>query len=150
MDGKGLSVIIGSDHAGYEMKEQLITTFGQRSYRFTDKGAFSGESVDYPDFAREVCEHYLFGGFDYGVLICGSGNGMVMSANRYKGIRAALCWSEEIARLARLHNNANILVLPGRFLTKDEAERIFKVFMITNFEGGRHIRRVEKMDLLNH
>ncbi|MCX6271045.1 MAG: ribose 5-phosphate isomerase B [Bacteroidetes bacterium] len=137
---------IGSDHAGFLLKGTLIGKFTAEGYEFDDKGTFSVESVDYPDFALPVCRDIQAEKVTFGVLICGSGNGMSMAANKYKGIRAALCWTEEIARLARLHNDANILVLPARFITDEEAKKIFHIFMITSFEGGRHIGRIEKID----
>ncbi len=142
----GRKIAIGNDHAGYEMKEFLKGSFEPEGYTFYDEGTYSESSVDYPDFAFPVCQRVLDGDVSTGVLICGTGNGMAMTANKKKGIRAALCWNPEIARLARLHNDANVLVLPGRFLTQKEAEAIFKVFMITMFEGGRHIPRIEKMN----
>jgi ribose 5-phosphate isomerase B len=139
---------IGSDHAGYSLKKFLQDKYTLEDFVFNDCGTFSDASVDYPDFAAPVCKLVLEKKVESGVLICGTGNGMVISANRFKGIRAALCWTEEIARLARLHNDANILVLPARFLSEKEADRIFNVFMITNFEGGRHIPRIQKLDAL--
>lgn len=142
-------IAIGCDHAGFLLKGNLQERFVKEDYSFKDMGTFSADSVDYPDFALSVCKSVLNQEVEFGVLLCGTGNGMSMSANKMKGIRAALCWNEEIARLARLHNNANILVLPARFLTEEEASRIFHVFMITGFEGGRHIARIEKMDKLS-
>lgn len=141
-------IAIGSDHAGYLLKQFLQDKYTLEDFVFEDCGTFSTESVDYPDFAAPVCKLVLDKKVELGVLICGTGNGMAISANKFRGIRAALCWNEEIARLARLHNDANILVLPARFLSEKEADRIFNVFMITNFEGGRHIPRIQKLDSL--
>ncbi|MHC1706791.1 MAG: ribose 5-phosphate isomerase B [Bacteroidales bacterium] len=141
-------IAIGSDHAGFGLKKYLQDTYIEEDYTFIDTGAFSAESVDYPDFASPVCKAVLDKSVDFGVLLCGTGNGMSISANKFPGIRAALCWTEEIARLARLHNDANVLVLPARFLPEDEAGRIFHIFMITQFEGGRHIARIDKIDKL--
>lgn len=142
-------VAIGSDHAGYDLKQHLQSKYTQEDYSFVDKGTYSSESVDFPDFAAPVCKAVMDSEVDLGVLICGSGNGMSMAANRFHGIRAAICWTEEIARLARFHNDANILVLPSRFISEEEADKIFHIFMITGFEGGRHIARVNKIDSLS-
>lgn len=141
-------LVIGNDHAGYEMKVSLAELFSEEGYDITDMGTYTSESADYPDFAREVCKSVLTGEAETGILICGTGNGMAMAANKNKGIRAALCWTGEIARLARLHNDANILVLPARFISTGEAEDICRVFFMTAFEGGRHLARVEKVDNL--
>lgn len=143
------NLVIGSDHAGYTLKQYLQDKFTQEDYTFDDKGTFSTESVDYPDYALPVCKAVLKKEAELGVLICGTGNGMAIAANKFHGIRAALCWTEEIARLARSHNDANILVLPSRFLTDSEAAAIFHVFMITQFEGGRHVARIDKIDILS-
>jgi ribose 5-phosphate isomerase B len=142
----GKKLVIGCDHAGVDMKNYLVKKYGADGFNFVDVGTNSAASVDYPDYAFAVCKSVLSGETELGVLICGTGNGMSMTANKMKGIRAALCWNTEIARLARFHNDANVLVLPGRFLSEAEAGEIFKIFMITSFEGGRHIARIEKMD----
>ena len=137
---------IASDHAGFELKKFLIESLNQQ-FTFEDLGTYSEESVDYPDFAhKEACliENQTY---QKGILICGSGNGIAMTANKHPPVRAALCWNSEIAKLARLHNDANILVLPGRFIDFEEAKQCVNVFFTTDFEGGRHLHRVEKIDL---
>jgi ribose 5-phosphate isomerase B len=144
-----MKVLIASDHAGYEMKEALKQAF-QSEFDWEDMGTYSLESVDYPDFAHKLASEVANIPNQYGVLICGTGNGMAMCANKHAGIRAGLCWSKEIAALVRQHNNANILVLPARFISVDTAEEIVKTFFATDFEGGRHQRRVEKINLGSH
>jgi len=134
---------IGCDHAGYDLKEKLKSMFSE-NISWIDHGAYSGESVDYPDYAHPVAQAVLHSN-GYGVLICGSANGVAMTANKYAGIRAAICWTAEIASLARQHNNANILCIPARFVTDDEAVQIVKTFLETSFEGGRHENRVNKI-----
>ena len=141
-----MKIIIASDHAGYELKEKIISHF-QKDFEFDNYGPFSSESVDYPDFAHPVAEKITKGEFEYGILICGTGNGIGMTANKHAGIRAALCWNKEIAALARQHNNANVLVLPARFIAENDAFEVVKTFFSTDFEGGRHQRRVEKIDI---
>ena len=138
-------IAIGCDHAGFEMKEQIIRHLKDQGYDIQDKGAFSTESVDYPDFAHSVAKAIENEEADLGILLCGSGNGISMAANKHQGIRAALCWKKEIAELARLHNNANVLSLPARFISDKEALEIVDVFLSTEFEGGRHERRVNKI-----
>ena len=141
-----MKVLIASDHAGYELKEALKEAFAQ-DFECVDYGTFSTESVDYPDFAHKVATDVANGSYQYGVLICGTGNGMAMSANKHAGIRAGLCWSKEIAALVRQHNNANILVMPARFIPFETASEIVKTFFSTDFEGGRHQRRIDKINL---
>ncbi|MBS1764047.1 MAG: ribose 5-phosphate isomerase B [Bacteroidetes bacterium] len=138
-------IVIGSDHAGYEMKEKIKKAFSAR-YEFTDKGTFSADSVDYPDYAHQVALSVESGEFEKGILLCGSGNGVAMAANKHHGIRAALCWTPEIAELARQHNNANILCIPARFVDDKTAFEIVERFFEFVFEGGRHQRRVDKID----
>lgn len=140
-----MKIYIGSDHAGYELKE-LVKKHFEREFDFVDKGTFSSESVDYPDFAHQVAESVLKDSDGVGILICGTGNGMAMSANKHAGIRAALCWSPEIAALAKQHNNANILVLPARFISSDLAMDTINAFFKAEFEGGRHQRRIDKIN----
>lgn len=140
-----IQVAIGSDHAGFDLKEEIKKHFSVQGFVFQDYGTFSDASMDYPDAAHPVAKAVEAGEFRWGILLCGSGNGVAMTANKYQGIRAALCWNEEIARLARLHNNANILVLPARFISGEEAMRCVETFSSTGFEGGRHERRVEKI-----
>ncbi|MFB6257179.1 MAG: ribose 5-phosphate isomerase B [Flavobacteriales bacterium] len=139
-------IAIGSDHAGYELKEILKARLSEKGYEVRDKGAFSEERADYPDHAHEVARAIRNGEAELGCIICGSGNGINMSANKHQGIRSALCWCEEIARLARRHNDANILALPGRFVHAHHAELILDAFLSTAFEGGRHENRVVKID----
>lgn len=140
-----MKIAIGNDHAGFRLKEKLVEHLAQKGFEVQDFGTRSEESVDYPDFAHPVAEAVEKRKVDFGILLCGSGNGISMTANKYPGIRSALCWNEEVARLARRHNNANILALPARFLQEDEAEKITDIFLAEKFEGGRHEKRVEKI-----
>lgn len=142
-------VSIGSDHAGFQLKEELKSRLLQISPEFImhDKGCFSDQSVDYPDYAHEVAKSVSLGDVQMGILICGSGNGVCMCANKHTGVRAALCWTKEIASLARLHNNANIICIPARFVSSDEAFAMVETFLKTAFEGGRHERRTEKIEI---
>jgi ribose 5-phosphate isomerase B len=137
---------IGADHAGFKLKEQVKAYLMKLGYDVDDKGSYSEERADYPDFGHAVATEVESSG-DLGVLMCGSGNGIAMSANRHAGIRAALAWEPEIAKLAREHNDANILVLPARFIKEDTAMEIVDAFLKATFEGGRHQVRVEKIDL---
>lgn len=141
-----MQIIISGDHAGFALKQQLILFLQQDGYQLTDLGPHSEESVDYPDYVHPLAQAVQNGEPPVGILICGSANGVAMTANKYKGVRAAIAWEEEIARLARQHNNANILCLPARFISEEKAKAIAKVFLETAFEGGRHARRVEKID----
>jgi ribose 5-phosphate isomerase B len=143
-----LQIAIGSDHAGFQLKEQIREYFKDSDYHFHDFGTFSNDSMDYPDTAHPVAKAVQSGEYKYGVLICGSGNGVAIVANKYTGIRAAICWNEIIAKLARQHNDANILVLPARFISDEEAFRLVHEFFSTEFEGGRHQRRIEKITSL--
>jgi ribose 5-phosphate isomerase B len=138
-------IAIGSDHAGFEYKQSLKQWLEINNYTVTDYGTNSLDSVDYPDFAHPVANAVEKGEADSGLLLCGSANGVAITANKHQGIRAALCWTDEIAALARQHNNANILCIPARYVSIDEAERIMITFLRTPFEGGRHDRRVEKI-----
>jgi ribose 5-phosphate isomerase B len=141
-----MTLIIGCDHAGFELKQELITKLSSKSMKISDVGCESSSSVDYPDFvhplARQINENPDF----RGILICGSGNGVCMTANKYPNVRAALCWTPELAQLARQHNNANILCIPARFVSVEIAESMVDLFLITNFEGGRHETRVNKIN----
>lgn len=137
------TIHVGCDHAGFDLKEKLKTWLAG-SYDVADHGTYSAESVDYPDFAHAVAKA-VESGDGQGILICGSANGVAMAANKHAEIRAAICWQREIAVLARSHNNANILCIPARFVSVEEAMEITKAFMETSFEGGRHQRRVEKI-----
>ena len=136
---------IGNDHAGFELKSELISYLSSKGYDIQDYGAFSSERADYPDFAHPVAEAVEKGEYELAILICGSANGISMTANKHQGVRSAVCWSREIAELARLHNDANILALPARFIELDEAMACVDVFLNTEFEGGRHAGRVEKI-----
>ena len=139
-----MKITIGCDHAGVEYKSKIVEFLEKENHEVLDVGTFGEESVDYPDYAHLVAEEVLAGA-DFGVLICGSGNGVSMAANKHKGIRAALCWSEEITKLARQHNNANIISIPARFMSLEKSIQIIKTFLTEPFEGGRHQRRVEKI-----
>lgn len=140
-----LPMAIGSDHAGYLFKEIVKKHLVDAGWAVVDKGAISVDSVDYPDVAHPVAELVASGAAAAGILLCGSGNGVSMTANKHQGIRAALCWNEESATLARQHNNANILCLPARFIHLSDAIKMVDIFLATSFEGGRHERRVEKI-----
>jgi len=136
---------IGCDHAGFLLKAYLLPELTAVGYRFKDFGTFSEESVDYPDFIHPVAKGINEGDFLRGIIICGSGNGVSMVANKYPKVRSAICWTGEVARLARLHNDANIIALPARFITPEEAVNLVKIFFTTDFEGGRHQRRIDKI-----
>ena len=144
---KSLPIALGSDHAGFEFKEQLKPILTALGWMFIDKGTYSSERADYPDFAHPVAEMVVNQEAAAGILICGSGNGVCMTANKHQGIRAALCWNAELAELARLHNDANILCMPERFVDFATAEAMVQKFLSTQFEGGRHEQRVEKIAL---
>jgi ribose 5-phosphate isomerase B len=138
-----LKIAIGSDHAGFEYKEMLKSFLA--NYEVKDFGTHSPDSVDYPDFAHPVASAVEKNEFDFGVLVCGSANGVAVTANKHQGIRAAICWENEISALARQHNNANIICIPARFVSTDLAEEMVTTFLTTQFEGGRHQNRVSKM-----
>ena len=140
-----LKIAIASDHAGYERKLVVLKYLKELGYECKDFGAFSSESSDYPDYAHPLAIAVSNNEFDLGITLCGSGNGINMTANKHQGIRSALCWIPEIARLARLHNNANVLAIPARFVSDDEAIEITKTFLNTEFEGGRHLTRINKI-----
>jgi ribose 5-phosphate isomerase B len=142
-----IKIAIGSDHAGFELKEQLITYLRSHNNNVIDKGCFSIDRADYPDYGHAVANAVINNEVDFGILMCGSGNGINMSANKHKGIRAALCWNAEIASLARQHNDANILVLPARYISIEEAYKCLDDFLTAKFEGGRHQARLEKIDV---
>jgi len=139
----GLKIAIGADHAGFELKELVKANLSGAEVK--DFGTYSSASVDYPDFAHPVALAVESGEFDLGILVCGSANGVAITANKHQGIRAAICWTDELAALARSHNNANIVCLPARFISVDMAEKIIETFLSTDFEGGRHANRVNKM-----
>jgi ribose 5-phosphate isomerase B len=138
-------VAIGSDHAGFEYKENLKKWLLSNGYEVKDFGTYSSESADYPDFAHAVADAVESKQSTLGVLICGSANGVAITANKHEGIRAAICWNEELAALSRQHNNANIVCLPARYVSYELAEKITDRFLHENFEGGRHERRVAKI-----
>lgn len=140
---KGLKIAIGADHAGFDYKKELIEALDVKEVK--DFGTYSDASADYPDFAHPVALAVESGDFDFGILVCGSGNGVAITANKHQGIRAAICWNEELAERARSHNNANILCIPARHISIDEAKKIVAVFLSTEFEGGRHATRVGKI-----
>lgn len=143
---QAMRISVGSDHAGYRMKQAVVAWLQGREVQVTDRGAQGEESVDYPDHAHVVAGDVAAHRSDLGILLCGSGNGVNMTANKHVGIRSALAWNEEVARLARQHNNANVLALPARFIDEALALRIVEAFLDATFEGGRHARRVEKME----
>lgn len=144
-----LRIAICNDHAGFDLKLEVVDYLKDLGVEvLNDFGAFSSESCDYADFAHPMAEAILRGEYEFGISICGSGNGISMTLNKHNNIRAALCWNVEISKLARLHNNANVVSIPARFVTTDEALQIIDEFLITDFEGGRHITRVEKINVL--
>lgn len=136
---------IGADHAGFQLKAEIIKHLESKGYEVKDFGCYSEESIDYPDYAHPVAELVENTPGMLGILICGSGNGINMTANKHQGIRSALCWKNEIAQLAREHNNANIIALPARFISTEEGIEMVDTFLNTAFEGGRHERRVNKI-----
>lgn len=136
---------IGCDHAGFQLKQVIIDHLTAKGYELKDFGCYSEESIDYPDFAHPVASMVEENEGMLGILLCGSGNGINMTANKHQGVRSALCWKKEIAELARQHNDANILTLPARFLEQTEALEIVDIFFATAFEGGRHANRVAKI-----
>lgn len=143
-----MKIAIGADHGGFQAKEALISYLQSKGFDVKDLGTNSEASVDYPDFAQKVCQEILNAQADLGVLICGTGIGISIAANRFKGIRAALLYSDDVARLAKLHNNANIAVFGGRTMSVQEMKKRLDIFLNTEFEGGRHIRRLEKLDVV--
>jgi ribose 5-phosphate isomerase B len=139
----GIKIAIGADHAGFEYKQALAENLAESLVK--DFGTYSADSVDYPDFAHPVASAVENGDADFGILVCGSANGVAITANKHQGIRAAICWNVELAALARQHNNANVICIPARFITLDVAKDIVNTFLSTDFEGGRHATRVNKM-----
>ena len=138
-------IALGADHAGFEEKEKIKATLDELGVEYVDMGTDSADSVDYPDYAKKVAEAVSKGEFEQGLLVCGSGTGMAIAANKVKGVRAAVAWSPDIARLARQHNNANVLSLPARFMSENDAAGVVKAWFDADFEGGRHEKRVEKI-----
>jgi ribose 5-phosphate isomerase B len=143
-----MKIALASDHAGFSEKENLKPLLTELGIEYSDLGTASEESVDYPDYARKVAEEVAAGNVDQGLLVCGSGNGMAITANKFPGVRAAVAWSEEIARLARQHNDANILALGARTTPQGEIPKILRAWFETAFEGGRHAQRVQKINAL--
>ncbi len=142
---KRKKIAIASDHAGFHLKERLVKYLIDKGYEVKDFGCFSEESTDYPDYGHALAVSLEKGECDLGFSICGSGNGINMTVNKHQGVRSALCWNEEISRLARAHNDANVCALPGRFLTEPEARLIADTFLNTTFDGGRHKIRIDKI-----
>ena len=140
-----MKIAIGCDHAAFQLKEKLKLYLTAKGFEIKDFGCYSEERVDYPDFAHPVANAVESKEFEFGLLLCGSGNGINITANKHKGIRSALCWTAQIAELARLHNDANVLTLPARFITEEEAKKCLDIFYTTAFEGGRHTDRVKKI-----
>lgn len=138
-------IAIGSDHAGFDYKEDLISFLEGKGFSFNDFGTYSKDSVDYPDYAHPVAEAVENGEAAFGILLCGTANGVAITANKHQHVRAAICWGEEIAKLVREHNDANIICIPSRFVREGDAEKMVQIFMATEFEGGRHKDRVEKI-----
>ena len=140
-----MRLVIGGDHAGYALKAELLPYLLEKGYEVDDKGSYSAESVDYPDFAHPVAQAIETGKAELGILICGTANGVAMAANKHEKVRAAIAWKNEIAEFARTHNDANIICLPARYITVEEAKQMVDTFLNTPFEGGRHQRRVDKI-----
>ena len=141
-------IAIGSDHAGYKMKQYIIDNLGEEGYKFRDFGTNSEDSVDYPDYIHPLAKAINDGSIDKGIILCGTANGVAMTANKYGNVRAAICWNEDVVKFARQHNDANILALPARFISCEEALNFTRLFFSTDFEGGRHERRVKKISAI--
>lgn len=142
---KNLKIAVASDHAGFERKQSVLKFLQEQGIEYHDYGAYSDESSDYPDYAHPLADAVSKGEFNLGITLCGSGNGINMTANKHQGIRSAICWMPEIAMLARLHNDANVCALPARYITDEQAVEIVKIFLTTEFEGGRHLNRINKI-----
>lgn len=140
-----MKIALGADHAGYEFKNMIFKYLQDKGYEIHDFGTYSTESVDYPDYIHPLAIAVSNKEYDLGVIFCGSGNGVAMTANKHQKIRAALCWTVEIAKLARQHNNANVLSIPARFISSELAVEIVDAFLTTEFEGGRHQNRIDKI-----
>ncbi len=141
-----MNISIGGDHAGVGLKAKVLQHLTALGHAVTDKGTMSHESVDYPDFAHAVAQDVAAGAAELGIVICGSANGVNITANKHAGVRSAIAWQEDVARLAREHNNANVLALPARFVDNELALRIVDAFLSATFEGGRHQRRIDKIE----
>ena len=140
-------ISMACDHAGFELKEFLKSALTERGLEIKDFGTYTSDSVDYPDMIHPLAKEINAGNYEFGIIMCGSANGVSMVANKYQNVRCALCWQEEIAQLAKQHNNANILSLPARFISKEKALSIVDAYLNTEFEGGRHQKRVEKIPI---
>lgn len=140
-----MNIALGGDHAGFEYKKELINLLENQGIKIKDFGPYSADSCDYPDFVHPVAKAIEKGDFQFGIIICGSGNGIAMTVNKHQSVRCALAWNKDVAELARLHNDANILALPARFIDLETAKTITKTFLATAFEGGRHQKRVDKI-----
>ena len=140
-----MKIAIGGDHAGFDLKSKVIKKLEENGYQVKDFGPYSNESCDYPDYVHPLAKEVEKGEFKFGIVICGSGNGVNMVANKYQGIRSGLCWNSELAEMTRLHNDANILAVPARYITEEVGLEIVSTFLETEFEGGRHQRRVDKI-----
>ena len=146
---KNYKIAIASDHAGFETKGKIIEFLKAEQHEVKDFGCHSSDTVDYPDFAHPLAAAVENNEFDLGIILCGSGNGVNMTVNKYQTIRSALCWNVEVAKLARQHNNANICAIPARFVSINDAVNIVFAFLYTNFDGGRHLRRINKIPIQN-
>jgi ribose 5-phosphate isomerase B len=144
---KKKKIALVSDHAGFYLKEKLLEILKKENYEIKDFGCSTPEIVDYPDYAHPMAEAVASGEYELGISVCGTGNGINMVANKHQGIRSALCWNEEISRLARAHNDANVCAIPGRYVSESEGILIAKTFLTTEFDWGRHTKRVEKIQL---
>lgn len=140
-------IAIGADHAGFDLKEKIKAQLENEGHFIDDFGTFTDESVDYPDYVHPVADAVEKKDYDFGILVCGTGNGSAITANKHQGIRAVICWNEMLAKLSRSHNDANILCLAGRFIDYELAREIVEVFLSTKFDGGRHQRRIDKINL---
>jgi ribose 5-phosphate isomerase B len=144
---RGKVIALASDHAGFEKKQVILNYLDEKRIPFIDLGCYTGESCDYPDFAHKIAAAIDSGEYETGITFCGSGQGISITANKHQNVRSAICWSAEIAKLARQHNNANICAIPGRFVSDNEVVAIVDAFLNTGFEGGRHAIRVAKIPL---
>ena len=142
-----VKIAVAADHAGFDLKSSIISFLQTENYVIKDFGCYSTESCDYPDYAHPLAYAVESQLFDIGIVFCGSGNGINMTVNKHPGIRSAICWNKEVALLAKTHNNANVCSLPARFISTEEALEIVKIFLASNFEGGRHLLRINKIPL---
>ncbi|MFA7686943.1 MAG: ribose 5-phosphate isomerase B [Moheibacter sp.] len=140
-----MKIAIGSDHAGFDYKQKIVEFLNAKGYEVQDFGTFSTDSVDFPDFAHPTAEAVEMGNADFGILLCGSGQGVNITANKHPGVRSALCWNTDVAKLTRQHNNSNVISLPARFVAYEYALQMIEIFLSTEFEGGRHAQRVGKI-----